>query len=258
MKKLFIPSMGLLLLITSCQVLSASDQDIESKDSRGQASSTENPFDLEWNNRTIFQINLIPSEQEILSNSEGMSAYHLDVAIADDLNSLTGHSEIRYTNNEETSLDELYLRLFPNIMAGESSISNLTLDGEMAETTSELLDSAVRIHLSTPLDPGESVILEMDFETIIPEEMGGNYGLFGHFEDILVLQEFFPLIPVFDDEGWNVEIPPPHGDVTFLDPSYFIVRVRAPEELTIIASGVEIDRITKDDHQSLTFAAGPS
>ena len=36
-------------------------------------------------------INLIPSEQNILSNSEGMSEYHIDVDIADDLNSLTGH-----------------------------------------------------------------------------------------------------------------------------------------------------------------------
>ena len=210
MRKLFIPSMALLLLITSCRILSVSDQDIESTDSGSQASSAQNPFELEWEDRTNFQTNLIPSEQKILSNSEGMSEYHLDVDIADDLNSLTGHLEIRYTNNEETSLEEIYLRLFPNIMmgepskleelifplfpnvlAGESSISNLMLDGEQVETSLELLDSAVRIHLSTPLDSGESVILEMDFETIVPEEMGGNYGLFGHFEDLLVLQEFF-------------------------------------------------------------------
>lgn len=258
MRKLFIPSMALLLLVSGCQILSDSEQDLDSGDSRSEASSAENPFDIDWDDRTIFQTNLIPSEQNILSNSEGMSEYHIDVDIADDLNSLTGHLKVRYTNNEETSLEELYLRLFPNLMTGESSISNLTLDDEHVETSSELFDSAVRIHLSTPLDPGESVILEMDFETIVPEEMGGNYGLFGHFEDLLVLQEFFPLIPVFDDEGWNVEIPPPHGDVTYLDPSYFLVRVEAPEELTIIASGVEIDRAIKDDRQSLTFAAGPA
>ncbi len=258
MQRLVIVGICLLFLVASCQALSLSDQDIETPDLRGQASSAENPFDIEWDDRTIFQTNLIPSEQKILSNSEGMSEYHIDVEIADDLNSLTGHLEVRYTNKEGTSLEDLYLRLFPNLMAGESSISNITLDGERAETSSELFDSAVRIPLSTPLDPGESVVLEMDFETIVPEEMGGNYGLFGHFEDILVLQEFFPLIPVFDDEGWNVEVPPPHGDVTYLDPSFFTVRVRTPEELTIIASGIEIDRAIKDDHQSLTFAAGPA
>ncbi|MFA9492059.1 MAG: hypothetical protein ACERK1_12615, partial [Anaerolineales bacterium] len=258
MRKLFIPSMALLLLVAGCQILSVSEQDLDSDDSRSEASSAENPFDIDWDDRTIFQTNLIPSEQNILSNSEGMSEYHIDVDIADDLNSLTGHLEVRYTNNEETSLEELYLRLFPNLMTGESSISNLTLDDEHVETSSELFDSAVRTPLLAPLDPGESVILEMDFETIIPEEMGGNYGLFGHFEDLLVLQEFFPLIPVFDDEGWNVEVPPPHGDVTYLDPSYFIVQVNAPEELTIIASGVEIDKVINDDHQSLTYAAGPA
>ncbi len=257
-RKFFIPSMALLLVVAGCQVLSISDQNLESTDSKGQATNARDPFDLEWENRTIFRTNLIPSEQKILSDSEGMSDYHIDVEIADDLNSLTGQLEVRYTNNEETSLEELYLRLFPNIMAGELSISNILLDGERVETTSELSDSAVRIPLSTPLDPGESFILEMDFETIIPEEMGGNYGLFGHFEDLLVLQEFFPIIPVFDDEGWNVEVPPPHGDVTYLDPSYFVVRVGAPAELTLLTSGVEIDRVIKDDRQSLTFAAGPA
>ncbi len=258
MRSVFLPGLSLLLLVAGCQTLSISNQDIEPTKSRGSVSNTQNPFDLDWEDRSVFQANLIPSEHETLSNSDGMSDYRLDIEIADDLNSLTGRLKIRFTNQEEISLEQLYLRLFANIMAGGSSISNLMLDGEPSNYTLELLNSAVHIPLSSPLDPGESLLLEMDFETIIPEEMSGNYGLFGHFEDLLVLQVFFPLIPVFDDEGWNVEIPPPHGDLTYLDPSYFVVRVSAPEELTLITTGVEIDRVIKDDRQSLTIAAGPA
>ena len=80
----------------------------------------------------------------------------------------------------------------------------------------------------------------MDFEVSVPREMGGNYGLFGYFDGFLVLDEFYPVIPVYDDEGWNVEIPPDHGDVTYLDASFYLVRVTAPRELMVIASGVEV------------------
>ena len=96
----------------------------------------------------------------------------------------------------------------------------------------------------------------MDFEVKIPREMGGNYGLFGYFDGVLVLDEFYPVIPVYDDEGWNVEVPP-RGDVTYFDASFYRVRVTAPAGLTVVASGSEVSRESQGQEQVLTFAAGP-
>jgi hypothetical protein len=48
----------------------------------------------------------------------------------------------------------------------------------------------------------------MDFQVDVPTEMGGNYNLFGYNSGVLALDKFYPVIPVYDDEGWNVEIPP--------------------------------------------------
>ncbi|HEM61253.1 MAG TPA: M1 family peptidase, partial [Chloroflexi bacterium] len=91
-----------------------------------------------------------------------------------------------------------------------------------------------------------------------PREMGGNYGLFGYFDDILVLDGFYPVIPVYDDEGWNVEIPPSAGDLTYYDASFYLVEVTAPAGLKLIASGIEVARELRGEQQVVTFAAGPA
>jgi len=50
------------------------------------------------------------------------------------------------------------------------------------------------------------------------------------------------MIAVYDDEGWNAEIPPQTGDVTYADMSFFIVTVEAPKGVTLVGSGREISR----------------
>jgi aminopeptidase N len=98
----------------------------------------------------------------------------------------------------------------------------------------------------------------MDFEVEIAKKMGGSHGLFGYFDDVLVLDTFYPTIPVYDDEGWNVEIPSTNGDPTYYDASFYLVRVSAPESLTLISSGVEVGRESDEGNQIITFAAGPA
>ncbi len=84
----------------------------------------------------------------------------------------------------------------------------------------------------------------------------GNIGLFGYFDNVLVLDKFYPVTPVYDDEGWNVEVLSPNGDVTYFDASFYVVRVTAPAKLTVVASGVEVGHEREGDNQVLTFVAG--
>jgi len=65
------------------------------------------------------------------------------------------------------------------------------------------------------------------------------------------------MIAVFDDEGWNAEIPPQSGDVTYADMSFFIVKVEAPKNVTLVGSGREISRGENGSRQTVTYAAGP-
>jgi hypothetical protein len=216
------------------------------------------PFELDFGDRSVFESNLVSGEQGILDDSDGFSTYHMDLEIADDLSTASGRMEVRYTNNEPVPLQEVYFRLYPNIVGGSSQVSNLKVNGSDNGSFLEFADSALRVPLPAPLESGGQVTISMDFEIGIPTEMGGNYGLYGYFDNVLVMDEFYPTIPVFNDEGWNVEIPPQNGDFPNNDSSYYVVRIIAPEEWALVASGVVINERLDGKQQIKTYAAGPA
>ena len=219
-----------------------------------------------WDDRAIFRQGLIEAEQEALDRLPGASVYHIDLQIPDDYLLLNGHEEVRYTNQEDEPLNEVYFRLFPNTAGGKATVSEVKVNDQDVQPVYEFQDSALRVPLPAALQPDEQVVIGMDFEVEVAQEMAGNYGLFGYFDGVLALDEFYPVIPVYDDEGtgpepaegWNVEVPPPNGDVTYFDASFYLVRVTAPASLTIVASGVVVGSEYEAGKQILTLAAGPA
>jgi len=216
------------------------------------------PAGIDWNDREVYRSGLIDAEQSVLDGLEGATVYHIDLEIADDRTHVAGHHEVYYTNQEDAALEEIYFRLFPNAAGGEMTVTQLKVDDVVVQPVLEFSDSALRVDLVQPLRPGESVLIEMNVEVSVPTELGGHFGLFGYTEGILALDEAYPLIPVYDDEGWNVEASDHIGDWTYLDASFYLVTVRAPSELTLVASGVVVEEEVADGYQVVTFAAGPA
>jgi hypothetical protein len=213
-------------------------------------------MDTPWDDRSIFQSGLVASAQSALNELDGASVYHLEFTIADNLYQITGSEEVRYTNTENVPLTEVHFRLFPNILGGEMKIANLTVNGQTATPSYELADSLMIVLLSAPLEVGQSI--KMDYEVTIPQEVDLNYGVLAYFDDVLALAHAYPVICVYDDEGWNAEIPPQDGDVTYADAAFYLVQVRAPKGLTLVTSGREISRGEEGQTQVLTVANGPA
>jgi hypothetical protein len=214
--------------------------------------------DIAWNDRSLFEAGLITAEQGVLEALPGASVYHLDMELTEDMQHLAGLETVRYTNQEEVPLSEVYFRLFPNLAGGETVISDVTVNGDPVEPTYELEESAMRVPFATPLAPGEQAVIQMKFAVQIPTSEGGNYGTFAYLDDILALAHFYPMIAVYDDEGWNIEIAPDIGDVIYADSSFYVVRITAPAAQTIVTSGVEVAREEQAEQQVLTIAAGPA
>ena len=215
-------------------------------------------LDAAWGERELFRANLVPAEQGILDELPGATEYHIEFTIPENFDMIRGHEAVLFTNQEDTPLDAVYFRLYPNVTGGRSTTSNVTVDGKEVETRLEEVDSSLRVQLPELLEPNSSVVLELDFNVEIPKEMGEYYGLFGFFEDVLVLDTFYPMIPVYDDEGWNAAVPQINGDLTYNDTAFYLVRVHAPMDLVVVASGVRLQRTVADDTQTLTFANGPA
>jgi len=215
--------------------------------------------EIDWGNRDIFKSGLTIKAQNVLNALPDASTYYISLEIAPDLISkIQGHQIMRYFNAEDEPLTEIYFRLYPNFQGGLIEVSHLFLDGNAMIPSLESSDTALRVDLTEALLPGESLVMEMDFTLGVPTEMGGNYGLYGYFEDVLVLDTFYPMIPAFDENGWYSQTPQDNGDLTYQDASFYIVEVQAPANLTMVSSGVVVDRQVEGEKQTTIFAAGPA
>ncbi|MEL7562559.1 M1 family metallopeptidase [Dehalogenimonas sp. 4OHTPN] len=132
------------------------------------------------------------------------------------------------------------------------------MDGRPVEASIISGGTTLRVPLARPLQPGAAVTVQQDFSVAIPRSLAGSPGLFGYFNGILTLDCFYPVIPVHDDSGWHIGPAPDGGDHTFLDTSFYLVRVKAPASMTLATSGVETARSVDGADQVVTFAAGPA
>ena len=215
-------------------------------------------FDTPWEDRSPFQSGLVRSEHSVLKELPNASVYHIEFRIASDIFHVTGTENVRYTNAEDIVLDQVQLRLFPNTLGGEMTISNLTVDEQSVTPQLELRNSLLIVPLPTPITPGESIILRMDFAITVPQEVERNYGVLSYFDGVLTLAHAYPMIAVYDDEGWNSELPPQNGDITYADSSFFLVKITAPKDLTLVASGHELSSSENGTMQTLQVASGPA
>ncbi len=214
-------------------------------------------FRFAWDDRSIFATGLLNTEQNVLAQLPGASVYHLDLTIAPDMTHVSGKEAVRYTNTEGVALAEIYFRLFPNLFGGSSTVSNLMVNGVPGAPELSMQNTTLRVPLPQPLSPGEQGVITMDFAVTVPITAGNNYAAFAYLNDILALPHSYPMIAAYDDSGWHVEIPPTYGDVVYADTSFYVVRVTAPEDLVLVASGVVIGTEHNSNTQTVTFAAGP-
>ncbi|MEZ4517188.1 MAG: M1 family metallopeptidase [Chloroflexota bacterium] len=215
-------------------------------------------FGTPWADRSLYAAGLLESQQGLLDELPDASVYHMQLQIDETMQTVNGRQAVRYTNSETVPLDEVYFHLFPNLLGGEIQVGNVTVNGN--PITPELEgpnDSLLRVPLPESLAPGGSAVIDMDFTTTVPTDIGRNYGIFAFYNNVLTLAHFYPMVAVYDDEGWAIETPDIQGDVTYSDTAYYLVEVTAPLGPQLVASGIAVEDETAGATQTLTFAAGP-
>ena len=205
----------------------------------------------------IVKVNLLPSQQNLPYFLKKASIYQVKVKLADDYKSLSGSESIQYTNNESANLNEIYLQLFPNAFGPYLKVQRAAINEVAIQPVLEFNNTAARFTLFQPLKPGETLQLQLDYTLEVPTDFQFSYGLFVYADGILSLYQFIPLIPVFNEQGWQVSELITIGDLTFNDSSFFEVQVDAPELLVIAASGVRISQNLENGRRIENYLAGP-
>lgn len=245
MKKFFLFLTSTFLFLTSCLLFSP------------QPITTPEPIPTLSTNLSSFKEGLNPIYHSVVDELSQASLYMVDYVIDEDLVHISGKQSVVYTNTEEVELTEIKFRLFSNILGGNMTAENITVNDEIINPKYELRNSVLIVPLHNSLQPDESITIKMDFEIAVPESIELNYGVQAYYDNVLALAHAYPMISVYDDEGWNVEIPPQSGDVTYADMSFFIVTVDAPKEVVLVGSGRETLHQENGNRQKVRYEAGP-
>lgn len=222
-------------------------------------------LDLEWADLAPYRKAMRPAYADDVAQFGDATRYAIDVALDLDNASFQGSMRVLYTNAEDTALDQVVFRLLPNTPGFGAvpsrpmlEVTDVVVDGTLVEGELRFSGSALYLPLGAPLAPGDAVEIGMSFAGRLPTDPATGYAQYGYIEGVLAMPNFYPLIPVYDDEGWNVEVAPTYGDATFSDTALYLVRVTLPADVTPVASGVAIERHENGDGTvSILFASGP-
>jgi hypothetical protein len=216
-------------------------------------------FAATWDDSALFEKGLLAGEQRALDQLAEATVYHIELTMADDLQTVSGRQEIRYTNKTGQPLSEIVFRLWPTVDDGELTVADTAVNGRPVTAT---YDKEGNLHLPVPgaLAPQAQVVVQMDFGLDVERSQEGSTERLGLSGRVLNLSYFHPTVAVHESGQWKLP-PPAHGMGGLSETSFFLVRLNAPRDLTVIASGVQFEPETgggsTDGQQQMTFAAGP-
>jgi hypothetical protein len=198
----------------------------------------------------------------------GASRYHLEVKLewpkgsspGQDGLHLKGLERVRYTNTENVPLSEVYFRLYPNLPGydGKMRVDTVVVDDQPVQFEMQAKNSALRVPLPQPLLAGMSTDISLSYEADVRGQTRQGYNIFSASESTIALAGFYPAIAVYDESGWNIEIPPPYGDATYLDTSFYQVELTLPQPMVVAASGSLVqNKSNADGTQTLSLVSGP-
>jgi aminopeptidase N len=209
-----------------------------------------------WDEWDTYLTALRPQARPAVAQLQGMTQYHLDLNLAPDLGRLAGQANIRYTNREQVPLDRVYLHLFPNLWDDGMTVSSAQVAGRPVALAYPSGDDIVELPLVSPLQPGETVDVTLQFTTPIPTGDGaGNYAELANQDAVLALAHFYPTVVVYDN-GWRTETPSSQGDVIYHDASLYDVTLTAPDGPTVVATGTTLGRADNGDGTTTWRLAG--
>ena len=185
--------------------------------------------------------------------------YAIKVSLNDKANYLFGFETITYTNNSPTTLNEIYIHLFPNayknhttafalqkINQGKTDFYNSNpidygyidhLDFRSNGKKIEIIyikntpDNAI-LRLNEPLIPGQKITITTPFEVKIPY----TFSRLGHVGQSFQISQWFPKISVFDVNGWN-QFPYLDQGEFYSDYGNYDVEITLPKNYLVAATG---------------------
>ncbi len=192
--------------------------------------------------------------------------YQIELTVNFDDLTFEGVAQIDFVNNEQTPLDRVYFRLFPNGQKsygdGSLAVSAVFENGQPAETKLSQTDTVLEVTLQDELSPGIRTTFEILFQGRVPHNFGGDatgsgYGIYNFSDNVLALSGWYPILAVYDEDGWNLDPNSEIGDSVYSEIALYTVELTVDPTLVVAATGVEVGRREEQDATRYRLVSGP-
>lgn len=186
--------------------------------------------------------------------------YKIEVRLDDVNNFLHGNETFEYINNSPEALDKIYIHLWANAYKdGESALAKQqynngndqlkygsdsikgfidSLDFKVNGVKTnwyfeEFNDDIAIIELSTPLNSGESLMINTPFRVKIPN---GSISRLGHVGESFQITQWYPKPAVYDKDGWH-QMPYLNQGEFYSEFGSFDVSITLPKNYVVGSTG---------------------
>jgi len=197
-----------------------------------------------------------PFDFQLARASKGRNEYEIQVELNPDTKTLKCTQKVEYINRSEDYLTHLYFHLYPNsyryenkpvfekndmelayprgFSPGMLEIDNVLIDGKPADfVVGGYSENVLMLILQSSLAPGEKTLIEMDYRVLLPYCMGR----FGYGDNTYKAVNWYPVACVYDENGWNLDPYYIIGDPFYSETANYHVRIKAPDNYVIAATG---------------------
>jgi hypothetical protein len=214
-------------------------------------------------NATVIIIDGLPAFLGAANN------YTIEGTLHTNNNTLDGWVCIDYINSAIDTLDEIVFHIYPNAFQPEGGIiiKSVKYQGENLSYSIEGSDSTVlRVDMISglgpgPLDFGDTVTIEIDFQILIPE----TPDRFGWFYDdapvdLLVYNfgNWYPIASVYDERGWHIAPYTFNSETFYSEVAMYNVSLTVPVDYVVAATGELQSSSQELDERTWVWSAGPS
>lgn len=206
--------------------------------------------------------------------SEQNSRYIINAAFDDKNMLIEAKQQIYYENTTGQTMENLYFHLYPNAFKNsdtapfevkdmaraypngfsEGWIEIISIKKGSKKINYKIMgegDTNLRITPKKPIEPGASIELTMEFKVKLPNSVGRM----GYGENTVNIANWYPILSVFDKNGWNLE--PYHniGDPFYSDVSEYRVNISIPKQYKLASTGDIVKTNTNKDKKTYKIEA---
>ncbi|NLJ40061.1 MAG: M1 family metallopeptidase [Clostridiales bacterium] len=226
---------------------------------------------------TIILLNpLLKGKYPFFFYRKNLTQYSIDVAFSPRDHRIDCSQQVRFINSQDTDLWNIYFHLYPNSFKYEEKpvfppeefdraypkgfspgfleIHKISLGGKpIPYTTEGYSEDILMLSPEKAIKPGKVIDIQLDYSVKLPN----SPGRFGFWDNTYNIGNWYPIICVYDERGWNTEPYYPLGDPFYSDVADYKVSITAPKEFVIASTGDQVNT-AEDGDQTIWELEAPS